>query len=82
MVSCRLQLQPYLIIKNIQAIMFNLRTLIMIPEYVHLNPTALFYLWFIYRHFHYIWWINNRLESMCMEASHDLSSGSYMVESM
>lgn len=47
MVSCRLLLQTYLIIKNIQAITFNLRTLIMIPDCVHLNPTALFYL-FIY----------------------------------
>jgi hypothetical protein len=43
MVSCRLQLQTYLIIKNIQA-----RTLIMIPDYVHLNPIALFYLFMVY----------------------------------
>ena len=52
MVSCRFQLQTYLIIKNIQAITFNLRTLIMIPKYVHLNPIALFYLFIVYLQTH------------------------------
>jgi len=48
MVSCRFQLQSYLIITNIQAITFNLRTLIIIPEYIHLKPIALFYLFIVY----------------------------------